>query len=261
MLGNNGGALAADDVDDSDDACANSGALEPQMNAVLQRIGYDLSPSDGDLQKIWKLQDVRRGLDDDTCLLIAEECISYFGEIFCEEARIEVLAIDEGETVVPFEQAVEVPPALKVAIGKHVPDYVYDAFGNESRVWDSDLYYAELEGASAIAAYKSIEAGIDRCGFFADISSNNGQPDGKLAFDPTPGRSWKVSAPAYDLNRGQSGETYDVRPVHLDSNFDAAFRGSAGYVAPWGSCFLRRYYDGDADAWLETGVKERAGFP
>lgn len=155
-----------------------------------------------------------------------------------------------------FESAIAVPPAIQFGFsfwrseptenGEEMPD---------------DLFYAELAGDDALDAYKAALAGIGYSGLAADISAKNvqagpdgatlGEPDGKLDFDPTPGRTWKLANATFDLSRGSSAEIHDVRAGQLDEDFEAFFSGSSGHVAPWNFGGVRRWRAAGDTTWTE----------
>lgn len=104
----------------------------------------------------------------------------------------------------------------------------------------TSLYYVNLTGNSLEQAMKSVLGRLPVCGFSAKIDADQKeQPTGKYGFDPTHGRLWKVVQPQYNMRRGSTAEIHDVNSGHLDDDFPGYFQASAGYVAPWGECFVR----------------------
>ncbi len=199
------------------------------------------------------------------CLHILEECSLLLGEVSCQHTSTsfyEVVVSDEaGDNVQLFESAFNIPSTVRAAIGKSSPFFTCDDNGciPEEQL-PTDLYYAEFSGASAIEIYKAYYTGLATSGFKADISAKNiriennrllGEPDGKLPFDPTPGRTWKVKNPEFSLKRGQTAEVGDINAGHFDRDFHTAFTEGDGKTAPWGSSFLRKIQLPNGD-WVET---------
>ncbi len=145
-----------------------------------------------------------------------------------------------------FEDVFSVPPTLRVAIGNDV-SAVDDQFNPTGKL-RSDLYYVELNSKpnpkdrtlnSVSGALKAMYARIVYAGFSGDPAASGPAP-----FDPTPGRTWKINRPVFDLHRGGTAEGLDVDPHFFDEDFAGTFRGCGGHVAPWGSAKIRRVFDG-----------------
>lgn len=185
----------------------------------------------------FKIAVKRTTRDGDRCLAVLSACYFEAGErIDCNGSTRDVIVYEPaGEDIVftLFEDAYEIPASLRVAIGDIVPS------PNDPQMpLTDDFYYTELTGPSVVMALKSLRAVEPYSGFAADLDGN-----GKVAFDPTPGRTWKVVEPTYSLRRGLTAEIHDVYPGQLDGDFQGYYEGSAGHVAPWSSG-IRRFHDG-----------------
>lgn len=126
-----------------------------------------------------------------------------------------------------FEDAFPVPSSLKLAIENQPPRT--DRLGS--------YYYMEATGSSALDAMKSIYSGQPIQGFSAELPK---KASGKLAFDPTPDRSWAVENARYNVRRGLSIEIQDVFPSLLDKDYEGTAKGAAYRVAPWAAAAIRR---------------------
>ncbi|KAL7746925.1 hypothetical protein RI367_007745 [Sorochytrium milnesiophthora] len=126
---------------------------------------------------------------------------------------------------------------------------VQAGFGHQATYDPTDpepdrLFYAELYGVDAVNVAKTALTGLKMCGFRAVLPE---QPSGKLAFDPTPGRTWGPIGANYQLAPRISAadaieastEIHDMNAAELDDNYQGMAK-SAGYQAvPWKACFLR----------------------
>ncbi len=142
--------------------------------------------------------------------------------------------IDDQFQFQKISESFRLPSKLRVGFGSIFPDSLAD--GSLDQNFPSDLFYAEISDASVEAAFVSILTEEPYGGFSGAIDSVRE----KHAYDPSPGRTWRLRSGGYSLRRGSSAEILDVRASQLDGDFDAYFRGSGGFVAPWNASFIRR---------------------
>jgi hypothetical protein len=211
---------------------------------------------EGDFKVRWGLD--RVAMHGTTCLAVMQPCFTIDSETTCEPSSVEVVAYTvsgSSVTATTFEDAINVPDKLRVAMGNIQPDY--DANGAPLPGLSQDLYYMELEGESVAMALKSIYTESHYCGF-TGLVIKGGSP----SYDPTLGRMWSVVEAKYDLRRGSTHEAGDIRPIHWDKEFSAYWSGAVrrpvtvdgktvegAEVLPWGACFVRRYQVG---SWINV---------
>lgn len=180
------------------------------------------------------------------CALLMDLCIITNGETLCEGQAYEALGYRSNGRVTFFQNLFPPPRPLRVAIGNRL----------------NSNYYVELRTPSAISAWKTILLKLPYSGLLAKISAKNvqtindalyGEPDGKVFFDPTPGRTWKLKNPTWSLRRGLTIEILDVYPYQLDEDFLSFYSGSGGAVGPWGA-YINYYYSWRSRRWVKTGV-------
>lgn len=255
-----GCSSAADDSADSaadelrGGACAGIGAAAVSKDAREFMATHSLirpgeEQSQPGVESKWKA--IKTVTSQGACLLVMNVVTKAFG-VESESETYEVIAAQKTGTgkiaLRTFEETRQVPSSIRVGVG--MGEAARDPDGNV--LWDV-LYYTELSGADAIAVSKTMAAGLERkvMGLAADISARNvrtegsalrGAPDGKLSWDPTPNRTWKLKNATFSLRRGQSAEQLDVQPWQIDGDFAGYYSGSGGKIAPWGSAFLRRVY-------------------
>lgn len=235
--------------------------VQPDEETIL-RFAFDhqvISKSDetdnfGVLTK-WRVAKSKSAAEG--CVHVLELCIEMDGQKFCEaEGPFDAVASKNGN-LLKFEDLVAVPDRLNVAFGVQSYSRVDTNTGMSCRTTalPEDLYYAEITGASVLEVMKSVHGQIPYSGFWANLSATNvttdpttgittGTPDGKLPFDPTAGRTWKVKEAGFSLRRGMTPEIHDVRAIHLDENFQAYFSGSGQKVAPWVAGSVRAIQEG-----------------
>jgi hypothetical protein len=151
--------------------------------------------------------------------------------------RLWAFCFSESGTGFQFKKISEsfrLPRKLRVGFGSIFPDSLAD--GSLDSNFPPDLFYTELSDESVEAALVSILSEEPYGGFSGTIDSVRE----KQSYDPSAGRAWRLKAGDYSLRRGSSAEIYDVRASQLDGDFDAYFRGSGGFVAPWNASFIRR---------------------
>lgn len=196
------------------------------------------------VKSTWTL--VRAELIQGRCALLMDLCITMYGETHCEGQAYEALGYRRSGRVTFFQNLFPALRPLRVAIGDRL---------------DSN-YYVQLKGSSAVSAWKTILFKIPYSGLMAEISAKNiqtvdgalyGEPDGKVYFDPTPGRTWKLQNATWSLRRGLTIEILDVYPFQLDEDFKSFYSGSGGKVGPWAS-YINRYYSWKSRRWVNTGV-------
>lgn len=132
---------------------------------------------------------------------------------------VEILAYNpKTREIQKVESVFPAPKVLRVGIGP-----MWTVQGSEpERV--TNLFYYELTGDSALAAHKSIVSkfpfdGLANGCVEAKITSLKIEPTGKLRWDPTVGRKWKLAYAEYSLKRGNVDETDDIYSSQLDGDF------------------------------------------
>lgn len=177
-------------------------------------------------------------------LSLSEDSVStHFDPLrnFGSGAKIEAIIYSNGSFQL-FEEAFKISSLLRVALSE--PPSVTQLSSSKSFV--DARYYAEfLDRSSIISIMKSIFA-------FAPVAGLSGGVigDGKLKFDVTPNRKWKLIEPRFSLSRGTSAEVLDLQPKDFDSDFLGFFNNSthiviryqgknvtAAAIAPWSSAF------------------------
>lgn len=142
--------------------------------------------------------------------------------------EFDVLALVDGK-LLKFERAFQIPRSVVARI----------SHAKESEI-DSSSYVVELADVPSVSdALKSMCAGIKYYGFSGVVVAG-----GKASYDPTPGRTWRVLDPRFNLRRGSSHETGDIQAYHWDEHFEAYFNGAVhmaastgevgAQVLPWG---------------------------
>jgi hypothetical protein len=209
----------------------------------------------------WSLVDAR--VVEGNCFYVMQMCSESQGIVQCESMdsgglEIEIVA-SKGGVLQRFEDVVPVPP-VQVAINDA---HIFENSGVS--VLDNNYYFVEFEGKSAIQAWKTIKLKLPVSGLMADISAKNieersngalyGEPDGKVNFDFTPGRKWKLKNAVWLLDRGLTAEVLDVYSRQIDESFLDYYSGSGGKIAPWSS-FIMKYFDRTRNEWVPTGIKE-----
>lgn len=139
-----------------------------------------------------------------------------------------------SKRLVAFEDTVTLPKTLVARIGTLDMN-------------DPSYYFVEFTGDSVVAALKSVQTKTPYYGF-----SGTAVRGKKAAFDPTPGRDWKIVNGRYDLRRGMTGEGFDVQAFQFDGlggePGDGYWKGCVppqgrgeGYclVAPWSQSYIK----------------------
>lgn len=137
-----------------------------------------------------------------------------------------------------FKDGFIFPKTITVAIGHSI-------FDNDPQ---GDFYYVQFTGKSVAEVLKSVYSQTPYLGFSGHLKDG-----GKASFDPTPGRTWRIVKPLFNMRRGNTPEIEDVRPIQLDTDFEAYFKGSAGRVAPWSAACVRKIFIGGE--WLDAFKK------
>ena len=183
------------------------------------------------------------------CLLVMNLAITSFGTVSDGDVY-EVIAARKtsaGLELDRYEDVRTVPASIRVGIGTYM---------RESGRLPAEFYYVELHGDSALTAAKTLAAGLAPkvCVLAANMSAKNvhregtkliGEADGKLAWDPTPARRWKLKDATFLFRRGNTVEIQDGRPSQLDESFESYFSASLGQVGPWSFCAIRRVANAD----------------
>ncbi len=145
-----------------------------------------------------------------------------------------------------FEDAVPMPASLTVGIGE-------DKVLRPATEIPKQIYYVKLTGKSVAEALKQAFTKTFLPGFSGQLIKGGG---GKAPFDPTPGRTWQVKNPTFNLRRGSSAEILDVYAAQLDRDFKSSYEGAAGKIAPWSSSIRSVLVDGK---WRNTMPKTGRG--
>ncbi len=211
--------------------------------------------NDGVVRSRWKVDRVIRFGDKD--LAVMNLAVGFFdGQQWADSNgdAWEVVAVTKkpagGYQFARFEDAIPLPPTLRAGIG------VDQRFPGEPTI-RQQMYYVELSGKSVAEALKSVFTKTFTPGFNGYLIAGGG---GKAAFDPTPGRTWKVKNPSFDMRRGGSAEALDVQAWFLDKDFKGYYKGSGGHVAPWSASVLKVLVDGKwRDSLPKTGVPAAGG--
>ncbi len=227
-------------------AFAASCELTPSLQKKAHQAMLDLGLTGVDDENrfvTWQLtRTVALPLDPSKCLLVMNNCGRFNMDDVpdCASSAIrEVLAMDSSGKIGRFESVVHVPAKIRVGIAQQL----------------GKSFYAELDGASAIDAWKAILSQTPYWGI-------NGYPanNGKLSFDPTPGRTWKLEKVTYSLRRGLTGEALDVYAHEFDDDFEGTNRGCGGQVASWGG-WVNSYFDEAKAEWIGVPVDEQLKLP
>lgn len=118
--------------------------------------------------------------------------------------------------------------------------------------WTSGKMLLRPAHANATDALKSIFTGFIKSGLEANM---NPKASGKLDFDPTAGRTWKLDFVSYNLARGEMNiEIYDTFAELLDGGYAGAVKGGECTAKPWSSGAIRQaLVDG---TWMEVLAKD-----
>jgi len=267
LLGFAACAVADDDelpVDDgaadsaSSSACAGitPGAVSEAARSFMASHGMigevDEIKFDG-FEARWRAK--RAVASEGSCLLVMNITQTQQGMSFDGDVYDVIVAHKSGSNVsfARYEEARTVPSSIRLGIGT----YEHDVGGPVP----AEFYYVELHGDSAVTAAKTLAAGLAPkvCGLAARMSAKNvhkegsklvGEADGKLAWDPTPGRRWKLADATFNFRRGSTVEIQDGRPSQLDEDFEGYFTASLGEVGPWSFCKIRRVRNRDG-SWRD----------
>ncbi|RYZ86936.1 MAG: hypothetical protein EOP06_13580 [Proteobacteria bacterium] len=119
------------------------------------------------------------------------------------------------------------------------PKVLRASFENQPAVERPGMFYAEITHPTSIVdVLKSVYTGSPFSRLEVDLAKT---PNGKLSWDPTPGRTWSVVNPHYDLSRGAlSIEIGDGFADLLDRDYAGAAKGANYKLFPWSAGFVRQ---------------------
>lgn len=192
----------------------------------------------------WYVGEITSNLNN--CFLILSELP---GEV---SDTIEILVYNPTtKEIKKFESVFSPPSTLRVGMGS-----LWVQLNQSKFEKGSNFFYYELKGASALDAYKSVVAKYPYSGLAngcidAKINGTTYIPTGKLPWDPTVGRTWKLAHAEYSLKRGSPNEVDDVYSYQLDQDFQQFISGTLpcnkdrkrirGSVQSWSSVIATVY--------------------
>jgi hypothetical protein len=176
--------------------------------------------------------------------------------------------------VVVFDPRVKKLITVGDFLGDKIPKTLRAKIGEAHDGENSPSYFAEFTGDSVVDIYKVILSQFPKTEAFSACVANekkqiNGVqthiPTGKLDWDPTPNRSWRVSNAEFDILVASRNEVDAVYAKQLDSDFNGHINGTLpcekpyserGHVGPWGGFVDEIFLEGK---W--TPVKYSPAYP
>lgn len=170
---------------------------------------------------------------------------------------VEILAYDpRAKKIQTVEAVFPAPEVIRAGIGG-----MWKILGHEA-IRVTNFFYYDLTGSSALDAHKSIVSkfpfnGLANGCIEAKITSQNILPTGKLPWDPTTGREWKLAYVEYSLKRGSPNEVDDIYSYQLDGDFAGYMKGSLpcnmikqdrGSVQSWSS-IIAVVFNATSEKW------------
>lgn len=162
----------------------------------------------------------------------------------------EVLAISNDPDAAPSDDKCEniqltgengykTPRFLNFSKAFPSPKVLRAGFENQPAADRPGMFYAEMTDAQSIVdVLKSVYTGSPFSRLAIDLAKT---PNGKLSWDPTPGRTWSVVNPTYDLSRGAiSIEIGDGFADLLDHDYEGAAKGANYKLFPWSAGSVRQ---------------------
>jgi len=164
---------------------------------------------------------------------------------------------------------------VKDFLGNKIPKTLRAKIGAESGGGRNSIgYFAEFTGDSVVNIFKIILSQYPKSNSFEACILNNKKqtnggasysPTGKLDWDPTPNRRWRVESAEFLTEIAARNEVDDIYADQLDDDFNGFIEGSLscnkprserGHVGPWGGFLDQVFLDGK---W--TSVEYSSAYP
>lgn len=151
---------------------------------------------------------------------------------------------------------------VKDFLGSSIPKTLRAKIGQTHMGENSSGYFAEFTGDSVVDIFKIIMTQYPKSNSFSacvqyDRARTHGvdsySPTGKLEWDPTPNRKWRVQNGEFDTQVASRNEVDDVYAGQLDEDFNGFMNGTLGcqepksargHVGPWGGFVDQVFLDG-----------------